>query len=206
MLHQLIKQNNINFSDVIAFKNKSLFQFDFSNTNPEIIPEVIKDTESLDEYIKETLKKHNADIGFGGYLENRVIYKKSDHFGGNDENARTIHLGTDIWCKAQEPIFAPYNALIHSFKNNDNFGDYGGTIILEHKIENTVFYTLYGHLSKKSLKGKKVGQKIKKGKLFAELGNDISDCIGDFPGVCSLKDKDKFTKLCPNPNLILTTK
>lgn len=223
MLHQLIEQHNISFSEVIDFEKKSLYQLDFSESNLEITSLVIKDTPSLANYINQTLKKHRADIGYGGYFENRVIYRKSEHFGVNLEDSRSLHLGTDIWCKVHEPVFSPYNAVIHSFKNNDNLGDYGPTIILEHEIGKTVFYTLYGHLSKKSLEDKKAGRKIKQGELFATIGDqnengnwpphlhfqiitNMIDCIGDFPGVCSLKEKDKYTKLCPNPNLILTTK
>ncbi|WP_372642384.1 peptidoglycan DD-metalloendopeptidase family protein [Ancylomarina sp.] len=220
MLHQLIQQHNISFSEVIDFEKKSLYQFDFSESNLEITPLVIKDTLSLAKYINQTLKKHSADFGYGGYFENRVIYRKSEHFGGNQEDSRSIHLGTDIWCKVHEPVLSPYNAVVHSFKYNDNFGDYGATIILKHEIEKTAFYTLYGHLSIKSLEGKKVNQKIKQGELFATIGNEnengnwpphlhfqiITDMLGyfgDFPGVCSLKEKENYSKLCPNPSLIL---
>lgn len=223
MLRQLIEQHNISFSKVIDFENKSLYHFDFSECNLEITPLVIKDTSSLADYINQTLIKHRADLGYGGYFENRVIYRKSEHFGGNQEDSRSLHLGTDIWCKVHEPVYSPYNAVIHSFKNNDNFGDYGPTIILEHKIGKTVFYTLYGHLSKKSLEGKKTGQKINQRELFATIGNenengnwpphlhfqiitDMLGCYGDFPGVCTIKEKENYSKLCPNPGLILKTK
>ena len=47
--------------------------------------------------------------------------------------------------------------------NNDFKYDYGPTLILEHKINNFKFYTLYGHLSKKCLKKLKIGQTINKG-------------------------------------------
>ncbi len=220
MLTNFLKQNKTIFADVINFENKKLYKFDFSENNKELIFDVIKDTNSLSRYINSTLKNNNADIGYGGYMENRAIYKKSEHFGGNAENSRTIHLGTDIWCNAGEPVFSPCNAKIHSFKNNNNFGDYGPTIILEHKIKNVVFYTLFGHLSINSLNNIEVNQSVKKGQKIAELGNDtengnwpphlhfqiISDMkenFGDFPGVCTIAEKPKFVEICPNPNFIL---
>jgi hypothetical protein len=33
------------------------------------------------------------------------------------------------------------------FAFNNNFSDYGATIILQHQLDTVVFYTLYGHVS-----------------------------------------------------------
>jgi murein DD-endopeptidase MepM/ murein hydrolase activator NlpD len=46
---------------------------------------------------------------------------------------------------------------VHSFNYNTGLGDYGPTIILEHKIEDHKFYTLYGHLSLESIDGIEIG-------------------------------------------------
>jgi murein DD-endopeptidase MepM/ murein hydrolase activator NlpD len=109
---------------------------------------------------------------------------------------------------------------VHSYKNNNNLGDYGPTIILEHKISNTKFYTLYGHLSLASITSLKIGQKFVKGEQIATLGNisvngdypphlhfqiirDIQDSFGDYPGVCSKKDLEFYIRNCPDPNLLL---
>ena len=220
MLKNILTQNKLNFSDVIDIRNKRLFKFDFSKENKELTPEIINSTNALAAYIDETLLKNDAEIGYGGYLEDRAIYKKSVHFGGDDINSRTIHLGVDIWCKAGEPVFAPCDAVVHSFKNNNNFGDYGATIILKHTIDNVDFYTLYGHLSLKSLENIKVNDVIKQSEKFAELGNesengnwpphlhfqiinDIEGKFGDYPGVCSFKEIDKYSANCINPKYIL---
>jgi murein DD-endopeptidase MepM/ murein hydrolase activator NlpD len=59
-----------------------------------------------------------------------------------------------------------------AFADNASPQDYGPVIVLEHEIDKvTKFYTLYGHLSHQSLKSLRVGQKIKQGKKFAELGS-----------------------------------
>src|SRR5690606_14730404 len=100
-------------------------------------------------------------VGFGGYNEDRIIYKRSSHFQG--EEPRSVHLGVDLWTEAGTPVYAPLDAFVHSFADNQGMGNYGPTIILEHRLENHLFYTLYGHLSRKSLLGLSVGKSIKSG-------------------------------------------
>jgi len=108
---------------------------------------------------------------------------------------------------------------VHSFKNNTNFGDYGPTIILKHRIENIEFYTLYGHLSLESIENLNVGQTFKQGEQIATLGDakvngdypphlhfqiikDMQDYVGDYPGVCSKQDLEFYMQNCPNPEIL----
>ncbi|WP_417289561.1 peptidoglycan DD-metalloendopeptidase family protein [Corallibacter sp.] len=173
------------------------------------------------DYITIYLQKHHAKVAYGGYAEVRNIYKRSKHFNNLDvDTERNIHLGVDLWLDAGSEIFTPLDAEVHSFKNNENFGDYGPTIILKHTIETVEFYTLYGHLSLESLVNLQIGQCFKAGDKIATLGDasvngdyaphlhfqiirDIQDFYGDYPGVCSKKDLDKFLQNCPDPNLLL---
>lgn len=220
LLEDILANRKNEFTNIINIKNKKLLKFDFTANNKDLTEELINDTEKFSDYLTWLLKKSKADIGYGGYLEDRILYKKSEHFGGNDSNSRTIHLGLDIWCKAGEAVYAPYNAKIHSFKINDNYGDYGPTIILEHCIASYTFYTLYGHLSINSLHGIVEGKIVNKGDKIAELGNerengnwpphlhfqlikDLEQNIGDYPGVCRANEQHKFKLNCPNPTLIL---
>ena len=62
-----------------------------------------------------------------------------------------LHLGTDIWGPVGTKIFAPLGGMVHSFAFNNNLGDYGATIILQHQLDTWNFYTLYGHLSLKDI-------------------------------------------------------
>jgi murein DD-endopeptidase MepM/ murein hydrolase activator NlpD len=167
------------------------------------------------------MKKNKAKVAFGGYLEQRGIYQRSDYFNQqNPEEERNIHLGLDLWIEADTPIYAPLEGTIHSFKNNTNYGDYGPTIILKHAFDSVEFYTLYGHLSLESLIGKEVGQMIEKGQQLATLGTaevngdyaphlhfqiikDIQYYKGDYPGVSNLIDLEFYNQNCPNPNLLL---
>jgi murein DD-endopeptidase MepM/ murein hydrolase activator NlpD len=158
-------------------------------------------------------------VAVGGYGENRAFYAQSEVFQG-EAGARSIHLGIDLWMPAGTPVFAPLAAQVHSFKDNAHFGDYGPTIILEHTLENQVFYTLYGHLSRESLQDLAEGQVIEKGQKIAEFGvpevnggwlphlhfqlmTDLLGNRGDFIGVAHPQEQAYYLDICPNPNLIL---
>ncbi|HSI90676.1 MAG TPA: peptidoglycan DD-metalloendopeptidase family protein, partial [Adhaeribacter sp.] len=136
---------------------------------------------------------------------------------------RSLHLGIDIWAQAGTAVYAPLAATIHSFQDNAAYGDYGPTLILQHELEGTVFYTLYGHLDRASLKNLKPGKTIAKGEKIAEFGPypengdwpphlhfqiiaDMQNLKGDFPGVCKPSEKAFYVALCPDPNLILQSR
>ena len=152
-------------------------------------------------------------------MEHRTLYARSELFNTDDE-PRRLHLGVDIWADAGNPVYAPMNATIHSFADNNHFGDYGPTIILKHQLDELELYTLYGHLDRESLKGLSVGDAITKGKQIAVFGNqgenghwpphlhfqlmfDMQGCCGDYPGVGRYSEKDKYIKNIPDPDLIL---
>ncbi|MFT5970259.1 MAG: murein DD-endopeptidase MepM/ murein hydrolase activator NlpD [Flavobacteriales bacterium] len=178
-------------------------------------------TASIKSYVEAKLQEVNAKYAIGGYLENRQnLYSRSSHFDLEDDLSRSVHLGTDIWCPAGTPIYAPLEGTIHSFKNNNSYGNYGPTIILEHTVQEVTFFTLYGHLSLESLIGIKAGQKIISGQQIATLGQvaenvgwpphlhfqlitDMQNMNGDYPGVASTLDIDKWKGYCLDPNLIL---
>ncbi|MFD2550379.1 peptidoglycan DD-metalloendopeptidase family protein [Bizionia sediminis] len=172
-------------------------------------------------YLKTYCQTHKADVVFGGYKEVRGLYNRSSHF--NDpatSEKRNIHLGMDLWVAAGTPIYAPLDGVLHSFANNARYGDYGPTLILEHRIKAVTFYTLYGHLSLASLNNKTVGMSIKQGMQIGTLGTphvngdyaphlhfqiikDLQGWEGDYPGVCGASNLAYFSSNCPDPNLLL---
>jgi len=171
-------------------------------------------------FMNNHIKAHEALVAYGGYLEVRNIYKRSNHFNSRINGKRNIHLGLDLWHDSETPVFAILDGTVHSFKNNINYGDYGPTIILKHNISGVLFYTLYGHLSLDSINNLKIGRFFKKGELIAILGDDsvngdypphlhfqiikdIQGLIGDYPGVCSKNKLEYFKNNCPNPNILL---
>lgn len=202
-----------------AIPNTKYVSLDLSKNNKELDKVNVTSVLELGNYINELIKKHNGLVAYGGYKEERIIYKRSSHFS-NENEERNMHLGIDLWSEAETPIFTPLDATVHSFKNNTNFGDYGPTIILQHTIKKVIFYTLYGHLSLKSIGCLEVGQTFKQGEQIATLGDgavngnypphlhfqiikDLQGKNGDYPGVSSKKDLDFYTKNCPDPNMLL---
>lgn len=208
------------FSPVIKFSSDDVVWIDLSNENSVLSEVDINSSEAFSKYINWYLSDHNGKIAVGGYNEPRNLYKRSESFNSAELEERFIHLGIDLWTKTYTPIFAPLDGKIHSFKNNTGIGNYGPTIILEHKLNGDVFHTLYGHLTVASLEGLEEGKQINSGESFAEIGNypnngdypphlhfqviiDMKGMKGDFQGVTSLTDQKKDLRNCLNPNLIL---
>lgn len=196
-----------------------LLPLDFTANNKELTPEILADTDLFSLWVNNKLANATARYGIGGYNEHRTIYSRSEHFDTLQE-PRRLHLGTDIWGPAETPIYNFYDATVHSFQFNDNFGDYGATIILKYEIEDLKFYALYGHLSLASLSGLAEGQFIPAGKQFANFGVkeengfwpphlhfqlmfDMQGMKGDYPGVCQFSNRDVYLQNCPDPALIL---
>jgi len=205
---------------VIPFKAgiDKLVKMDFTAKNEVWKEAIISDVDLFSAAVKSILQSAKACYGIGGYLENRHIYARSRVFDGTEP--RRIHLGIDVWGKADTPVMAPLNATVHSFAFNNAYGDYGATIILQHSLAEFTFYSLYGHLALKSLQALEEGMSIKAGTTFAWLGNpeengywpphlhfqlmlQMDGYKGDYPGVCSASQLTKYQQNCPNPDIIL---
>ena len=194
---------------------------DLTDNNKELEEFDIECSASWSKYIQNYLKSRHKLIAFGGYLERRSLYKRSKHFNkAGSFNKRNIHLGVDLWCGEDTPVLAVFDGVIHSFSENTNFGDYGPTLVLKHCIKDIVFYSLYGHLSRSSIKSLIKNSQISKGQVIGFLGSsdvngdyaphlhfqiikDIQHYLGDYPGVFSEIDLPFFIENCPDPNLIL---
>lgn len=194
---------------------------DLSTTNNELRTVDVGTSSDLEFYVNHHIENHNAKIAYGGYNETRNIYRRSDYFNQDDlETERNIHIGMDLWLAAGSRILAPIDGVVHSFAYNKNFGDYGPTIILKHRMDSVVFYTLYGHLSLSSIENLREGQLFRQGEEIAKLGDasvngdypphlhfqiikDLGSWIGDYPGVCSKTDLEFYLSNCPDPNLLL---
>lgn len=205
----------IDYSEYVAL--------DLSVTNSDLQNHTLETAQDYEVFIQNQLDKKDGKIMFGGYIENRNLYKRSSVFKNPDIEERNIHIGLDLWINEQAPIFAALEGKIHSFQDNTALGDYGPTIILEHQIADFKFHTLYGHLSEASLEGKKVGDSIQKGQQIATLGLppingdyaphlhfqiiiDMEGKFGDYPGVCSENKLPFYKENCPDPNWLLKIK
>jgi len=219
-LASILQKHQSEFKRIITFdpaKDK-LYHFDFTAANAELRDSDIADTAIFTTYIEHKLSTAGAKYGIGGYNEQRILYKRSKIFDG--DQPRTVHLGLDIWGPVGTKVYAPLGGTVHSFANNNNFSDYGATIILQHQLDTKVFFTLYGHLSAKDLLPLKEGKYISRGEVIGHFGEpnengnwpthlhvqvieDMRIMKGDYPGVCSLADREKYLKNCPDPDLIV---
>lgn len=188
-LQSILQKHARAFHPVVPFDpgRDKLYSFDFTDTNTELSPEQIADTESFALYINKMLTEQHCKYGFGGYNENRTLYARSKHFdhslvsgseaarttapqGGGDAEPRRLHLGVDIWGPAGTKVMSPIDGIIHSYAFNNNDSDYGATLLLTHQLEGIGFHTLYGHLSLNSLKNLHEGKHIRKGDVIGEFG------------------------------------
>src|SRR5229473_1101836 len=180
-------------------------------------------TPVVTEKIFHEIKRAGAVAGIGRYDEARLVYT-SPLFGasGNPtDERRTIHLGIDLFVEPGAPLRAPLDGVVHILANNSAPLDYGPLVILRHEIgEGEEFFTLYGHLTKDTLTGLRVGQRIARGEGFARVGTtpenggwaphvhfqiilDLLELGADFPGVAYASQRGVWTALSPDPNLLL---
>ncbi len=208
------------------------------------------DEPKLTKRINALMAEAGVKVAVGQYDEARYIYTSPAFQvgGGLTDETRAIHLGIDLFAEAGTPVRAPLAGRVVAFADNAAFQDYGPVVVVEHEVglqkakgerwnaegrkqkvvngrrsavkESIKFYTLYGHLTRESLKKLKVGQTIKRGQKFAEIGSAkvngnwtphlhfqiMVDTLGldtDFPGVALPSQRSVWLSLCPDPNLIL---
>ena len=205
-----------------GFSMGGYIYIDLSVNNQALGKQELASPEKFEEYLVKYLEKSGKKVAYGGYLEKRGLYNRSELFSVSEKEGsnRNIHLGIDIWIEEKTPVLAVLPGKVHSYRDNKAFGDYGSTIILEHKAGNFIFYTLYGHLSRNSLNSLEEGQEVEQGEKIAELGaasengdyaphlhfqimRDLEGKKGDYPGVASEKEIQFYLKNCPDPNLLL---
>jgi hypothetical protein len=197
-----------------------LYGLDLTAGNKELNAATITNTGKFDRWVTKKLHDHNCRYGVGGYMEHRTIYTGIPLFDNGCDEPRFLHLGVDVWAKAGTPVYTPLAGKVHSFQDNNNYGDYGPTIILEHDLDGLMLYTLYGHLSRKDLDGLSDGMPISGNQKIGDFGAieenghwpphlhfqlmfDMEGKQGDYPGACRFSEKDKFLKNIPDPQLIL---
>jgi peptidoglycan LD-endopeptidase LytH len=236
LLTSAIRHHQVNFHPVVPFDPRAerIGRFDLSATNTRLTETIFSDTHAFSQYIEAERIEAGARYLIGGYNELREMYKRSQLFdfaktmagsaGNNTTGAtpepRRLHLGTDIWGEAGTPVKAPLGGMVHSLAYNNQLGDYGATIILQHQLDTHPFYTLYGHLALADLDPLREGYFVTRGQTFAHFGRpiengqwpphlhfqvieDIGSYIGDYPGVCKLSERDKYLSNCPDPDGLL---
>lgn len=182
------------------------------------------EAEPLARRLFAAIRDAGASLGAGGYDEARLIYA-ADAFatGAVTDERRTVHIGVDLTIPSGSPLFAPLDGVVHGFEDATARLDYGPVIVLRHDIrgdEASSFYTLYGHLTRQSLEGLRVGQRIAAGERFAAVGAPpengdwwphvhvqiVTDMLGlacNFNGVAPVSQRGTWLSLSPDPNVLL---
>ena len=176
-------------------------------------------TTDLSDVLFGEMARGGASVGIGRYDEPRLLY--AGEAFARDGDRRTIHIGVDLFVRAGTSVRAPLDGTVESVHENPEPLDYGPTVILRHEPpDGPPFYTLYGHLSRSVLTQLSPGDGVSAGQAFAELGTfqengnwpphlhfqiitDLLGMSGDFPAVAPPDERDVWTALCPDPNLIL---
>lgn len=209
------------FHPVIPFDLRSggHVVFDFTAASPDFARIDINDVTGFSERLFERVAAAELPVGVGRYDEDRTIYRHSPLFDGEAEQ-RSVHLGVDLFVMEGTEVMAPLPALVHSVADNRGLGDYGPTVLLEHELGGTRFWTLYGHLGRDSVLQLELGAELAAGEIFAEVGDldengswpphlhfqviaELGDHAGDYPGVAPPSERAAWLARCPDPNLIL---
>ncbi|MDX1547991.1 MAG: aminotransferase class III-fold pyridoxal phosphate-dependent enzyme [Rhodothermales bacterium] len=197
--------------------------FDFSVGSTEWEPDALTEPMLAADAITGRLRAAGAALGVGRYDEARLVYTAPQFQTGPAPSSanRTIHLGLDLFQEAGAPVSAPLAGTVHSAADNAHPLDYGPTVILRHEPEDgPTFFTLYGHLSRASLRGLRAGQRVESGEQIGTLGTpdenggwaphlhvqilcDLLGMEGDFPGVAPPGERAVWRSLCPDPNLLV---
>lgn len=163
-------------------------------------------------------RKLNSPFGIGKYDEQRVGMYTTEMYTKSPE-LRNIHMGIDIGAPAGTPVHAFYAGEVFLTANNHQEGDYGYTLITKHILHDTPLFVLHGHLSAKSIEGKKPGQKFQAGEVIAWLGEKHENGgwnphlhfqvslekpeVCDMPGVVSESQREKAKRIYLDPQCIL---
>lgn len=209
------------FEPVIPFNVRAggMVVFDFTAASSDFAQIDINDVAGFTERLFERIADAELPVGVGRYDEDRVLYRHSPLFDGEIER-RSIHLGIDLFVVEGTEVMTPLPAHVHSVADNTGLGNYGPTVILEHRLDDFRFWTLYGHLGRHSVVRLEMGQPLNAGEEFAVVGDhpengnwpphlhfqviaDLQGHSGDFPGVAAPSERGRWLEICPDPNLIL---
>lgn len=220
-LETVLAANRETFRPVIPFnvRDGGLVVFDFTAASPDFAQIDINDVTGFTERLFAKIADAELPVGVGRYDEDRVLYRHSPLFDGVAER-RSVHLGIDLFVVEGTEVMTPLDACVHSVADNTGLGNYGPTVILEHELDGTRFWSLYGHLGRHSVIRLELGQQLNAGEEFAVVGDisengswpphlhfqlttDLMGCSGDFPGVAAPSERERWLAICPDPNLVL---
>ena len=156
-----------------------------------------------------------SEYDIGKYDENRPGVYNTDLFQGT----RTLHVGLDIGAPVNTPCMSFDQGEIAYFGYNPSEGDYGHVVVTKHELQGKPLWALYGHLSSRSILGKRKGQKIDRGEIVGWIGGKEENggwephlhfqlswsdpMTHDMPGVVNPKDRSDALARYPDPRIVL---
>jgi hypothetical protein len=69
---------------------------DLSISNLDLSQMDMKNPQNFEAYVENYLQKNNAKVAFGGYNEERNLYKQTSLFNDAQSDERNIHIGMDL--------------------------------------------------------------------------------------------------------------
>lgn len=191
------------------------FPIDLSVQNTFWDDNDVSDISIFETYLETQRAETNRYVAHGGYLEQRALYRKNARF--QTGIIRDVHMGIDLWAPAGTSVHAVMDGVIHSFAHNDDPGNYGPTLILEHNWNGAKLYSLYGHLAVSDMVDWRIGLRFRESEKIATLGTpqenggysphlhfqlmtDMKDYQGDFPGVAAQEELAGYKGLILDPN------
>ena len=156
-----------------------------------------------------------SEYDIGKYDENRPGVYNTDLFQGT----RTLHVGLDIGAPVNTPCMSFDQGEIAYFGYNPSEGDYGHVVVTKHELQGKPLWALYGHLSSRSILGKRKGQKIDRGEIVGWIGGKEENggwephlhfqlswsdpMTHDMPGVVNPEDRSDALARYPDPRIVL---
>lgn len=157
----------------------------------------------------------SKEWGIGRYNEKRSEMYVAEQY----KSERDIHMGIDIWTRAEAPVYAFAQGVVAYLQDNKQLGDYGPTIVIKHVIDSAELFALYGHLSRPSLQQISVGDQVQKGQQIADLGTEevnggwaphlhfqiSTEDPGeaDMPGVVADEEHEQALQKYPDPRIVM---
>ena len=202
---------------------KGLVVLDIGKDGPNAAAiSALENDAALAGWMDGVLAEAGDKVVVGRYGEDRSVYRSAAFETADPAERRTIHIGIDLFAPADDPVLAPLEGTVADIGHNVVPYGFGSIVILEHATDRGVkFWTLYGHLSAKSLAGLKIGQRLGVGEVIGKLGRHeengewpphlhfqiMTDLCGwkadEVIGVAARSQWDVWGSVCPSPNVIL---
>lgn len=178
ILSVLLMRHGNRFGSVVpeAFLKKPHRKIDFTGTflgylksHPELKlgTKDITDPDTCAELVQKIHKELGMEWTYGDWLANRSKILQESYL---KMTKSWIHLGIDINLPVGTPVRAATDGVVHMADSDyPEEGGWGNFVLLEHELEETVFYSISGHLSEKHLA--REGQKISRGEVIGQVGH-----------------------------------